>query len=138
MTAAAQPSATGVPAYTQVLPRLPQSVRRARSLVEITLAAWHLPELTFEADLVVTELIANAAAHAVGPTISVTITRCGPRRVRVAVVDQDEAAVPTPRSAGAWDEHGRGLALIEATSRRWGTERLPGAKRVWAELEAEP
>ncbi|WP_425264409.1 hypothetical protein [Streptomyces atriruber] len=38
------------------------------------------------------------------------------------------------RSAGGDDETGRGLALLDAVSLRWGVEQVPNSKTVWCEL----
>ena len=47
--------------------------------------------------------------------------------------------VPAARQAGPDEEGGRGLALVEALSDRWGWTTVPGwpGKVVWAELRAD-
>ena len=47
--------------------------------------------------------------------------------------------VPAARQAGPDEEGGRGLALVEALSDRWGWTTVPGwpGKVAWAELRAD-
>lgn len=134
-SASAQSSAIGAPAYTESLPRLPESASLARRLATHALAVWRLDLLAESAELVVTEFVANAADHARGALIRVTFTRLTPQRVRVAVIDMSRA-LPTRRVTSLEDIDGRGLALVEALSAKWGTDRFGWGKRVWSELEA--
>jgi hypothetical protein len=48
------------------------------------------------------------------------------------------AGVPALRPPGAHEEHGRGLAIVDELSHRWGCDQVPGlpAKSVWALLKA--
>lgn len=134
--ATTRPSAIGAPAYTQSFPREGESAALARRLVTAALDTWHLPELADIATLVVTELVANAVNHARGSTIRVTVTRVTDRVVRIAVVDKDRNE-PQMRAAGPDDERGRGLAIVDAMSARWGVDLLRWGKRVWADVEGE-
>ncbi len=56
-------------------------------------------------------------------------------RVRAEVWDS-VPRMPAVRQAGPDEEGGRGLALVEALSDRWGWTTAPGwpGKVVWAEL----
>ena len=57
-----------------------------------------------------------------------------PGRLRIAVGDQESRA-PSVTSAASDDENGRGLALVEALTLRWGVvPRGPAGKVVWAVL----
>ena len=48
---------------------------------------------------------------------------------------EDATDIPLERSTtGADDTSGRGVAIIEALSERWGYSAVPGGKVVWAEL----
>jgi len=128
-------SATGDPAYSQTMPRTAESAIRARGLVRTVLAAWHLEELSDPADSVVTELVGNAADHARGQNIRVTVTRTEQRRVRLAVTDMSKK-LPEVRPFDLDEESGRGLLLVAAMAKEWGVEPLAWGKRVWADLEA--
>ena len=136
MSTAIEPVPIGRPGYGQAMPRQPESAGQARRLVAAALDTWGLRQLGEDSALVVTELVGNAAEHTRSSCIRVTITRLGPSRVRVAVVDRSRTR-PTPRVAGPGDEGGRGLLLIESVSARWGTDLLPWGKRVWADIGAE-
>lgn len=120
--------------FSESLPRKPESAAVARRRVRTVLGGWHLPELSDCAVLIVTELVANAAEHARGSYVRVTVTRTGEHRVRVAVVDKDHNQ-PRPRLATVDDERGRGLQLVDALSDVWGVDPLPWGKRVWADVE---
>lgn len=54
---------------------------------------------------------------------------------RVEVTDRAGDACAAPRSPSPDEESGRGLALLEALSVRWGVERRAGGKTVWCELD---
>ncbi|MEU4898945.1 ATP-binding protein [Streptomyces sp. NPDC044780] len=135
MTATARPSAVGRPAYSQMLCRKPQSAAVARQMVRTVLDTWHLSQLVGEAEHVASELVANAVDHACGRYMRLTVTRVGEGRVRLDVIDKSHDK-PAPRIPEPSEEHGRGLAVVDAFSRTWGVEILDGGKRVWAELES--
>ncbi|MEU3862716.1 ATP-binding protein [Streptomyces sp. NPDC028722] len=121
---------------TTVLPRESESVPLARRLVRHTLADWRLPHLADAAELVVSELSANAVEHTRHGSFRVTLQRRPDSGVRVAVIDKSTAE-PILRP---WDdeaEGGRGLALVAALACRWGTDPLGWGKRVWADLEPD-
>ncbi|MFE3020869.1 ATP-binding protein [Streptomyces sp. NPDC059256] len=125
------------PVYTETLPRVPESARSARCLVSSALSAWGLENVADAAQLVVSELVANAFVHASGPRIRVTVTRQDRTSVRVAVVDESQA-LPRSRSVGDQAESGRGLALVAAhCGGQWGVELLDqGGKAIWAIVAA--
>ncbi|WP_329306855.1 ATP-binding protein [Streptomyces sp. NBC_01260] len=130
-----------LPAYTETLPRIPESARAARRLVHLALNVWGLNGLQDAAEVVISELLTNAVLHARRESVRVTVTRLSHERARVAVVDMSKKQ-PDLRPAGSEEESGRGLAIVDALSGgRWGVESLTWGKRVWAELgprEGEP
>jgi hypothetical protein len=87
--------------------------------------------------VIVGELVSNAVRHA-GTALEVR-TAVSPRAMRVSVRDEASAwpePVPAVHPGWEWDEHGRGLALVDALSDRWGV--LPtadGGKLVWSQLQ---
>ncbi|MEU0694544.1 ATP-binding protein [Streptomyces niveus] len=137
VTAAARPTRTQHPGYTQTLPCSARSAVLARSLVRTALDTWGLDHLTDAAALIVTELVSNSVNHTHTRTIQVTVSRPGKLFVRVAVAD-DSKSIPTIRvQADHHEEAGRGLAIIEALTWRWGTDLLPAGKRVWGDIRSE-
>jgi len=76
------------------------------------------------------ELAANAAEHAGTPfDVAVVVGCC----IRIEVTDGC-ADLPVRHEVGTYDERGRGIALVELVSSRWGVDRVPDGKRVWAEI----
>ncbi|MFH9849420.1 ATP-binding protein [Streptomyces sp. NPDC017246] len=125
---------TGHPAYSQTLPREPQSAAVARRLVSTALTLWSLEALISDARLVITELVSNAVGHSRLPLIRVIVARPSTDGVRLGVVDRSKA-IPILRSDVADDQtRGRGLLLVDALTDRWGTELYRWGKQVWAEL----
>nr|WP_236055298.1 ATP-binding protein [Streptomyces sabulosicollis] len=137
MTATARPSAIGAPAYSQSYLREKESAAVVRKMVRTVLETWHLPHLVGPAEHVVAELVANAVDHARGRCFRFVVTRTSEHRVRIAVIDRshDEPVRKTPSPD---EEHGRGLAVVEAFSTAWGVDPLTWGKRVWADLEGKP
>ncbi|MER7990152.1 ATP-binding protein [Streptomyces noursei] len=124
---------TGRPGYTRNLPCTAESASSARAMVRSALTAWGLHAVADTGALVVTELVANAARHTRSHTVRVTVTRPAEASVLISVVDRSKRP-PVSRVADDGDESGRGLAIIDALSQRWGTDPLPWGKRVWVEL----
>ncbi|MFW6722442.1 ATP-binding protein [Streptomyces sp. MAR4 CNY-716] len=124
--------ASAAPAYCATLPRTETSVAKARRLVSTSLRVWSLEAGEAAACLVISEKVTNAVRHARLAAVLVRVSRVGPRRVRVAVVDLSRTP-PTLISASLDDESGRGLATVAAVSTAWGVDGLPWGKRVWAE-----
>jgi anti-sigma regulatory factor (Ser/Thr protein kinase) len=126
----------GNPGYAVTMPCAEESAKPARLLVRIVLATWGLDDLADDSALVVTELVANAAKHTDTVLVRVSINRPEPDHVRVDVADRSPM-LPVLRPTGTDDEGGRGLALVDALTSRWGTETLRKGKRVWGELKSE-
>nr|WP_145488469.1 MULTISPECIES: ATP-binding protein [Streptomyces] len=126
---------TGHPGYSETLPRDPQSAATARGLVRAAISTWGLDDLTDDAVLIVSELVANAVRHARWRSIRVMVERIAPRTVRVAVADFSHA-LPVPCAPKNDEEGGRGLALVLTLAANWGADERHWGKVVWAELEA--
>ncbi|WP_329382422.1 ATP-binding protein [Streptomyces sp. NBC_01716] len=119
------------------MPCTARSAVLARSLVRTALEAWGLEHLADTGALVVTELVSNSVTHTRTYSIRVTVSRPSETFVRVAVADSSKAVPILRVSADGHDEAGRGLAIIEALTWRWGTDCLPLGKRVWGDLRSE-
>ncbi len=120
---------------TMLLEPRPGAARRARELVTEACARWELPALAGPACIVITEMVNNVVAHA-GTAMTVRLAlRDG--CMAVAVQDADprapQARGPVPPTAYG----GRGLLLIDAVSRRWGSATFDDGKVVWAVLDPE-
>ena len=117
-------------ASVQLAP-VPKSAADARAFVERTLRFWGCRDVIDDARVVVTELVSNVVRHA-GTDVCVEAELLDDR-LRIAVVDHAEGEVVLrtidPRSSLG----GRGLQLVDELSERWGVDRHPGEKCVWAE-----
>ncbi|MET8076807.1 ATP-binding protein [Streptomyces sp. NPDC005303] len=119
---------------------------RARAFTRKTLSCWSLDHRSDDATLVITELAANAVAHAVlrpaaGGADEVWLgLSFDPAHLLVTVSDPgDEPPAYTPRDVTALREHGRGLYIVDALAEEWGwTSRPPAGKTVWAKLSTTP
>jgi len=105
----------------------------ARGFVADTLNSWGLQHLIDDGAIVVSELATNAIIHAKSD-FAVSLSSHGDA-VRVAVHDHSPAT-PAMRSPMPVAISGRGLRLITALTRRWGTDLVSDGKIVWAELNA--
>ncbi|WP_405806572.1 ATP-binding protein [Streptomyces sp. NBC_00210] len=84
--------------------------------------------------LCASELITNGVRH-IGEGVPLTVrVVCGQGRTRLEVTDPDPRTLPVLCKAADDDETGRGLALLDAVTLRWGVEQGPGSKTVWCEL----
>jgi anti-sigma regulatory factor (Ser/Thr protein kinase) len=122
----------------QQLPPEPKSARLARLMVADACRAWHLAApLLYPAQLVTSELVANATEHA-HTDMLVTVSRRG-TGLNVAVRD-GSPVLPRPRpsdvAGGPPGEGGRGLQMVCNAAAAWGA--LPthdqAGKVVWATL----
>jgi anti-sigma regulatory factor (Ser/Thr protein kinase) len=68
--------------------------------------------------MVTDELVSYAIEHAHGNLIAVSLQKVSDG-VLVEVADQDRTP-PVRRNATLFDDSGRGLAIVEALSARWG------------------
>lgn len=105
---------------------------RARHDVTLCLRTWGLDPLIDDAQLIVTELVANAVKHTRTRRIGVSVTR-HPDHVRIVVTDTSRT-LPAPTTAAPEAEAGRGLLLVDQLTTRWGSKRFRTGKQVWAEL----
>lgn len=113
----------------------PAAVPAARRFVTDTLRGWDLSHIVDDAAIVVTELATNAVVHA-GTEFVVKLTR-RKGRIHIAVSDGNRTGFvqPSPPDAGAGS--GRGLHLVGAIARRWGSGLNGEGKLVWAEINSD-
>jgi len=119
------------------LSALPTAVSCARSHARLVLWEWHLDHLVDDAQMLVSELLTNAVEASRSPTgAGVVALRLLANRERLVIEVWDQSPTdPQPREADDESERGRGLAVIEALSHRWGFRRLSYVQKVvWCEL----
>ncbi|MFG2946879.1 SpoIIE family protein phosphatase [Streptomyces adustus] len=109
----------------------PAEVRRARAAVREQLHDWGLSRQADQAELLVGELVTNAVRHSHGRPV---VLRLVHGETLLCEVDDDDHDLPTLLSAGPDDERGRGLRVVSALAREWGTSRRGAGKTVWFEL----
>lgn len=109
------------------------SASQARAFVSLHLLAHDLAVMVDDIQLVVSELATNAMMHAQTPfTVSLWAVD---GTVRLEVLDGSNVG-PALMVPNSLDPSGRGVAIVDAVSRDWGTvSRASGGKSVWAEFE---
>jgi anti-sigma regulatory factor (Ser/Thr protein kinase) len=122
---------------TLQLPRQGSAAVVARRAIRDRLANRLGAERTHDLSLLVTELVTNAVVHGHG---SITLKiRVDDGNVHGEVVDEGGGFEHEVREHGADEIGGRGLAIVDALSSRWGIHE--GTTHVWFELagpEAPP
>lgn len=111
-----------------------------RRIVSAHLRLWGMAALADAAELAVSELMANVIHHVPDGRCTVAVLRQD-SGVRLEVTD-GSPELPEPRTAGVWDESGRGLALLGLIADAWDAKPTEDGrgKTVWCELSvpAEP
>ncbi|MEV6129466.1 SpoIIE family protein phosphatase [Streptomyces violaceusniger] len=105
----------------------PIAAGEARDHVRDQLTRWELAPLTPIAELLVSELVANAIRHGRGP-IGLRLLRS---EELICEVTDGSLTTPRIRHASETDEGGRGLQLVSALSQRWGTRYTSTGKCIW-------
>ncbi|GGQ50821.1 ATP-binding protein [Couchioplanes azureus] len=113
------------------VPLGPHAARTARHATTAVLTGWGYRDEAWlgHAAVVISELVTNAVRHG-GGCVEVSV-ECHDGRVTLLVAD-GSSVVPRRREADC--DGGRGLALIEALTDRWGVRDHEGGKQVWADL----
>ena len=136
-TAATPPGQPQQPEDSSVLrARLPgdlTAARQARSAVRAALAAWGMTDPAGDAELLASELVANAAEHARGPIGLALHRQAAGGGLRCEVTDTSPGQ-PRPRDAGTDAERGRGLAIVTALATASGVRAEPPGKTTWFTL----
>jgi anti-sigma regulatory factor (Ser/Thr protein kinase) len=117
---------------------LEKEVAALRRGVRARLEAWGLPQLADEAQLCVSELVANVIGHVGGGTPTTLVLLMNGTFLRIEVHDPDTRALPTLVSADVESESGRGMGLVAAVSDRWGVHLFADHKVTWCELPTRP
>jgi len=121
---------------TLVLPYAPASAAVARAAVQNALMRRGVVARRSEdAALVVSELVGNSLLHArARPDGTLLVSwRLTPEEIVVEVTDGGSGE-PVMQEAGPESAAGRGLVVIDALARRWGTRYDAAGTTVWAAL----
>ena len=120
-----------------VLPHAPASASVARrSLTSELSGAGVSNAVVGDAALVISELVGNAVRHASplpGGALRVEWS-LHPDTVEIAVTDGGSTELPVAVQADEAAIGGRGLSIVEALSRTWGTRRAGRGMVVWAHI----
>jgi anti-sigma regulatory factor (Ser/Thr protein kinase)/anti-anti-sigma regulatory factor len=119
----------------EALPASPVAAPVARRLLDRACRSWSVQYLLEPAELVTTELVANAVRHAGGRVVLTLSLRRGDLQISVG---DDSRALPHRRVSMPSDEHGRGLLMVDALSKDWGMTCVGDGKVVWAKVAATP
>lgn len=115
----------------------PEEVAGLRRVMRLHLRLWGLSDVTEAAELCVSELAANTIRHVGEGTPCTLVVEMRDTYLRIGLRDPDPRALPTLLSAGPDAESGRGLALVDAVSERWGVILGADSKVVWCELSTQ-
>lgn len=112
-----------------------EAPRAARCLVGAALSERGLSELVPDAQLVVSELVANVLLHTPGGG-ELRVSDI-PDGIRMEVDDSTNDPPVVMATPGSVLPHGRGMQIVAGLAAAWGVEwRRPRGKTVWAELSA--
>lgn len=118
---------------------LPGAVACARLHARLVLWEWGLSAIAENAELLVSELVTNAtqASQSAEQIQPVSLWLSSDQSRLLILVEDTSRCPPEPAgSAGADDERGRGLLIVEAISTKWGWDANEGrGKIVWALIE---
>ncbi|WP_371772982.1 ATP-binding protein [Streptomyces sp. NBC_01438] len=112
----------------------PEEVAGLRRVVRLHLRLWGLSEVVDAAEICVSELAANVITHVGEGTPATLVVEMNGTHLRVALRDPDTRVLPTLVHAEPDDESGRGMALLDAVSDRWGVILGAESKLVWCDL----
>lgn len=119
--------------FESQLPATPTAPQLARGFLRSTLEAWKLEGFGEITELLASELVSNAVVH-VGHPMTLRICR-QMNRIRVELNDESQQ-LPSLETPHRFEEHGRGVFLVDALATDWGAEVDPEhGKTVWFELD---
>jgi anti-sigma regulatory factor (Ser/Thr protein kinase) len=113
------------------------SASQARTAVREALAAWGMDRLTDDAELMASELVANAAEHGDSTPIGLALRRHAQPSEQPGItceVTDASAALPQRTSPSLDAERGRGLAIVNALAQSSGVRASQSGKTSWFTL----
>ena len=124
--------------YSLYIPNDPRAVTICRRTLRLILTMHGLIRLVDVAELLATELVANAVRHTKGPAALRVRWSAGVLRIGAWDADPEPPEPPGKLEQIGEAEEGRGLALVRACSDLWGWQPLSRfgnrGKYVWCEL----
>ncbi|MFF9670200.1 ATP-binding protein [Streptomyces eurythermus] len=112
----------------------PREVPALRRIIRQHLAHWGLLGVAEAAQLCVSELATNVIRHVgVGVRATLVVSMEG-TNLRLEVRDPSMDQLPTSVRTEGQEEGGRGLALVDAMSEKWGVSLRADGKATWCEL----
>lgn len=112
----------------------PEEVAGLRRVMRAHLELWGLHGVIESAQLCVSELVANVITHVgIGTPTTLAVSMNG-TYLRIEVHDPDTRVLPTLLAAGSEAESGRGVALVDSVTDRWGVQLRADRKVTWCEL----
>ena len=113
------------------------SARQARATVRQALTTWGMTRLAGDAELLASELVANAAEHGDGTPISFALRRHaepGEQPGITCEITDTSPAMPRRLESGPDAERGRGQAIVAALARSSGVRTSQAGKTSWFTL----
>ncbi|QGV80438.1 ATP-binding protein [Streptomyces ficellus] len=111
-----------------------EKVAEVRRGIRSHLRLWGLSERADVAQLCASELVTNVIRHVgVGTPTTLAVSMSG-TFLRIEVHDPDTRALPTLLQTDHHAESGRGMALVDAVTDRWGVHIRDDRKVTWCEL----
>lgn len=126
----------GPVSYEERFSPVPESAGEARRFVRSALLEMGLGQHWDQMAVLAGEMAVNAVLHGRSDYL-IVLSRPASGTVRIEVHDANRVDLPRRKTSVTADPltYGRGLALIEASSDRWGCEATAQGKRVWAEVD---
>ncbi|MDH6111904.1 anti-sigma regulatory factor (Ser/Thr protein kinase) [Kitasatospora sp. MAP12-15] len=137
MISVSDQTVTSVHPATVRLPYEPRSAGAARRMIRNKLVEWRLPVLIDDAELIVSELVANAADTGCQRCMIVAVRRITETTIRILVRDGSRS-MPCLIDAGPNAESGRGMRLVhELSGGHWGATPEVLGKTIHADLRVK-
>ena len=115
------------------LDRGPHAARQARRFLRDSIALEDQLEVFERAELLVSELVANAVLHGT-PPVTLRVQWDTVRGLIVTVSDGNPAR-PVHRDPAGFDDQGHGVQLVDTLSNAWGVDSTADGKAVWFRLQ---
>jgi anti-sigma regulatory factor (Ser/Thr protein kinase) len=106
----------------------------AREFLREALRTWRLDGFGDVTELLADELVSNVVRH-VGAPMQLRASR-RPSSIRIEV-DDPSTEPPVRQDPDPWQDHGRGILLVDSLATTWGVELRDDGKCVWFEIDVD-